>query len=355
MSRNLIAVSGAAVLLGLTLACTSNSSTPLTPTTPGTSGTSSAAADGSTLKVSAPVALSPVGGTKPSTGPATLVVGASTATFSTAALPNQYRFQVMNSANAVVDNALVNSTSYPVAADLVVGQTYTWHARAELNGYVGPWSTTASFVAPESAFVNANGIADPLTSGTTVGQRHGGAFVAGQGWQSLGPNDGIDYDLPVPCSDCRLTMDITNIGPQEGLDSMKDLKFVSMGDASSFGSFGAFRDSPWKMHFIQRADFPSGLEIVWRNGGTDPNGGDPGDHRIKLNDTPISFSSSGVTHLQLDWGPTGYTIAVDGVQVLEDGWEIPYAPPNHRVSLGCYPRGESFTGAIYRNIRLTKH
>jgi hypothetical protein len=46
---------------------------------------------------------------------------------------------------------------------------------------------------------------------------------------------------------------------------------------------------------------------------------------------------------------------MNGIQVLADGWGFPYAPPNMRVSLGCYPRGESFVGAIYRNIKLTKH
>jgi hypothetical protein len=353
MSRTFIAVAGAAVLLGLTLACSSNSSTPLTPTTPSTNGTSSTASDGSTLKVSAPVPVSPVGGGKPATGPATLVITPSTATFSST-VPSQYRFQVLSGAN-VVDNALVNGTSYSVNTELVTNQPYTWRARAELNGYVGPWSTAAAFLAPESAFLGAQTFADPLTTGKTVGAQHGGQFVAGQGWQSLGETDGIDYDLQTPCADCQLTMDVANIGPQEGLASMKDLKFVSMGDAGSFGSFGSFRDSPWKMHFIQRADFPTGLEIVWRNGGTDSEGGDPGDHRIKLTDTPITFSSAGVTHIQLDWGPTGYNITVNGIGVLSDGWGQPYAPPNMRVSLGCYPRGESFTGAIYRNVKLIRH
>ena len=97
------------------------------------------------------------------------------------------------------------------------------------------------------------------------------------------------------------------------------------------------------------------MEIIWRNGGTDPNGGDPGDHRIKLPDTPISFASSNVYHFQLDWTGYGYTIAVNGIEVLSDGWDHWYIPPNHRVSLGCYPRGESFVGIIYRNVKLTKH
>src|SRR5206468_5534783 len=112
MSRNLIAVTGVTVLLGLALACTSNSSTPLTPTQP-------PPASDATLKVSAPVAQSPIGGVKPATGPANLVVSASTAPF-TATPALQYRFQVFNSANTMVENVVVNSTSHVVDAELTV-------------------------------------------------------------------------------------------------------------------------------------------------------------------------------------------------------------------------------------------
>jgi hypothetical protein len=354
MPRNVIAVTGVAALFGLTLACTSNSSTPLTPTTPASTGTATAAADGSTLKASAPVPQSPVGGVKPATGPATLVVSPAVASFSAAALPPQYRFQIFNSANTMVADVLAKSTTYPVDAQLTVNQAYTWKARAELNGYVGPWSATASFIAPESAFLGVNTFADPLTNGRTVGQQRGGTFVPG-GWQAQSLFDGIDYDLQATCVDCRLEFDATNFGPQEGLPFEKDVKWVSMGDANAFGGFSAFRDHPWKMHLVQRADFARGMEIIWRNGGTDADGGDPGDHRIKLIDTPITFRSSDVYHFQLDWGFYGYSIAVNGITVLEDGWDHWYEPPNFRVSLGCYPRGETMIGIIYRNVKLTKH
>jgi hypothetical protein len=29
-----------------------------------------------------------------------------------------------------------------------------------------------------------------------------------------------------------------------------------------------------------------------------------------------------------------------------------YEPDNHRISLGCYPRGETIQGIIYRNIKI---
>ena len=351
MSRNLIAVTGVTVLLGLTLACTSNSSTPLTPTQPG-NGASPPAADGSTLKVTAPVVQSPTGGVKPATGPANLVVSASTAPF--AATPAlQYRFQVFNGANVMVENVVVPSTSHVVDAELTVNAAYTWWGRAEYQGYVGPWSAKASFLAPESAFLNSQ-ISDPLTNGKTVGQQHGGVFLPGQGWQSLTFNDGIDYDLTETCSDnCHLEFDVTNFGPQEGAAYDRDFKWVSMGSAGDFGDFGSFRNTPWKMHLVQRADAPTGMEIVWRNGdGGD--GSDPGDHRIKSLDTGVVFKSTNLYHFVLEWASTGYTISINGAQVFADGWAHPYAPPAHRISLGCYPRSESFIGAIYRNIKLRK-
>jgi hypothetical protein len=351
MLRNVVAVTGVTALLGLTAACTSSSSTPLTPTNPNTGGSSSSAADGSTLKASAPVPQSPVGGAKPES-PATLRVSVASATYSTAALPPQYRFQVFNSANVMVENALVNSNSYAVAADLVVNQTYTWKARAELNGYVGPWSSTASFVAPETAFLGVSTFADPLTNGKTVGAQRGGQLVVGQGWRATTENDGIDYDLQSPCSDCILEFDATGFGKAEGEFLAKDLKWISMGDAGAFYSFGDFRNHPWKMHLEQRSDGDgSGMKLVWRNG--DVGGGEPGDHDTKLG-SAINWQENQVYHFKLEWDGGGYSVSVNGEEWFGGGWSQAYAPPAHRVSLGCWPRSETMFGT-YRNVKLRKH
>jgi hypothetical protein len=333
----------------LTLACTSKSSTPLTPTTPG--GTSSTASDGSTLKVSAPTPQSPINDARPTTGPATLIVSSSTSPFVPVAV--NYRFQIFNSANALVDDSLEDGPSYDVDAELVTNSRYTWQARAEAGSDAGPWSTRASFIAPETAFLNSQ-LSDPLKNGKTVGQQHGGVFLPGQGWQSLSLTDGIDYDLTEPCiDDCRLEFDVTNFGSMEGEPYLKDLKWLSMGDANDFGSFGSFRDSPWKMTLEQRADTPTGMMVIWRNGAADEHD-DPGDHRIKLLHTGIEFDSPNVYHMVLEWATTGYRIFVNGEEIMSDGWGHPYAPPVHRISLGCYPRGESFVGAIYSNIKLRR-
>jgi len=348
MKRRTWMMCGACALATSVLAC--SSANPATPVAPSTNG-STAAADGSTLKVTAPGAVSPANDQKLTSPVVDLTARGSALQFPSATpVALQYRFQVFNSAGTMVENGLSSDTTYRVTAALEPNQRHTWKVRAEAQGQGGPFSETASFVTEDPAIVS-----DPLTDGTTKGARFGGTFIQGQGWQSLSLTDGINYDIAGGCGDCRLEFDVTNFGGQEGLPYFKDLKWVSMADANSFSDFNSFRNTPWKMHLVQRADYPTGMEIVWRNGRVEDQGGDPGDHRIKLNSTPISFHSSDNYHFTLDWGPTGYSIAVNGTFVFGDGWGYEYNVAPLRIQLGCIPRAESFVGAIYRNVRLTKH
>ena len=159
------------------------------PTTPG-SAISSPAADGSTLKVTAPTPLSPINDQKPATGPARLVATPSTAPF-VPAISVRYRFQIFNNANQMVDDSLEDAPTYDVTEELTTNARYTWRARAEGINTFGPWSTNASFIAPESAFLRGSEFADPLKNGRTVGVQHGGQFIPGEGWKALSTSDGI--------------------------------------------------------------------------------------------------------------------------------------------------------------------
>ena len=330
--------------------CACSSANPAAPVPPTAQGPANGA-DGSTLKVSAPGAVSPVNDFKLNSPAVDLTATPSTFQFNpTTPVALQYRFQVFNAAGTMVENAIVSGTSYRVSGTLAPNARHTWKVRAESQGQFGPFSSSGSFITEDPALIN-----DPLTDGTTKGARIGGHFIPGQGWQSDSLTDGIDYDIPAGCYDCRLTFDATNFGGQEGFPYAKDLKWVSMGDPGAFGNFGAFRDHPWKMHLVQRADYSSGMEIVWRNGGANESGGDPGDHRIKLTSTPLNFSSSQVYHFQLDWGTLGYNISVNGIDVMADGWDHWYEVAPLRIELGCIPRADSFVGIIYRDVKLTKH
>lgn len=350
MERKVLALVGVSALVATVLACSSK--TPATPAAPAPGST--AAADGSTLKATAPTPQSPVNDQKLQSSQVVLTAAASSTTYAPSA-PLQYRFQVFNSANTMVqDSGLIAAPSWAVTAQLVGNQRHTWRVRPEYQGQPGPWSSTASFVSADPALVN-----DPLTNGKTVGTMGGGHFVPG-GWQSDSASSFINYDIPT-CDNCTMEFDITNIGKGEGVCCFADLIFVSMGEAGAFdGGFGPFRDHPWKMHFKQRADGDgTGSDMVWRNGGVGDS--NPGDHRVKLTCCGPDYQNSSVFHFVIKWTPNGYNVQYSAnggpLQFLmEDGFGgIPYAPPNHRISLGCYPRGESFVGIIYRNVKVVKN
>jgi hypothetical protein len=347
MERKTLALVGVCVLVAGIVGC--SSSKPATPVAPTNTGVTVGPDGVSTLKVTPATIQSPTNDQRLLTDVVVLTAGAATPQFASG-LALQYRFQVLTSANTVAHEALVNGTTVQVATTTLLPNTrYAWRVRPEFQGEAGPWSGTGSFVTRLPFLID-----DPLTNGRTIGSAVGGRFAPGEGWQSLTTTDGINYDVPSGCIDCTLEFDATNFGGQEGLPFEKDLKWVSMGDPGAFVNFGGFRDHPWKMHLVQRADYPSGMEIIWRNGGTDASGGDPGDHRIKLTSTPIDFRSTNVYHFKLDWGIFGYEISVNGIEVLSDDWDHWYEVAPLRVQLGCIPRGESFVGIIYRNVTLKK-
>jgi hypothetical protein len=351
MKQKILALlSVCALVAGVTACRSSKTEAPAAPSATVAKTSDELPADGSTLKAEPAGTVSPINDQKMTSPVVILTASPSSLQFPTAtAVSLQYRFQVFSAAGALVDDALVSGTTYQVAAVLIPNTRHTWRVRPEVQGEGGPWSATASFVTEDPAIIN-----DPLTNSSTIGRQIGGRFIAGEGWQSLSLTDAIAWDVPAGCITCKLEFDATNFGAQEGLTFQKDLKWVSMGDPNTFDSFGLFRNSPWKMHLVQRADFPTGVEIIWRNGGTDPGGGDPGDHRIKLTSSPIVFRSTNVYHFTLNWGIYGYSIAINGIPVLEDGWDHWYELAPLHIELGCRPRAESFVGAIYRNIKLTK-
>lgn len=136
---------GAALAAVVTLAACSG--TPATPTSPSAAegGSATAAADGSTLKVTAPSPLAPTGGARVDTRRPTLEWTASTGSF-TSVTPG-YEVQV-STGGAVVYTATVTGTSHQVANDAAFDTTYTWRVRAVLEGAAGPWSAGATFQSP---------------------------------------------------------------------------------------------------------------------------------------------------------------------------------------------------------------
>ncbi len=138
----------AASALAFTLACNGQSPAPTSPNGLDPAGTG-ANADGSTLKVTAPVAVSPIGGIEIEDTSPDLVINNSTGKFVNLALT--YVFEVLDSQNRVVyrSNPVAQGgggrTTHEVNLDLDPEGSYTWRAIPMFKSQLGPRTATASF------------------------------------------------------------------------------------------------------------------------------------------------------------------------------------------------------------------
>lgn len=134
----------AATTLAVAVACTQSPQTPVSPSAaPGSDTT--AAADGSTLKVTAPTLTAPANQSNVESSRPTLTWTASTGRHAT--VSPIYEVVVLRD-GAPVYTAQSAGTTHQVAADAQAGVTYTWRVRAVQDGAVGPWSATWSFSVP---------------------------------------------------------------------------------------------------------------------------------------------------------------------------------------------------------------
>src|SRR5690349_14044022 len=106
MHQNRFLLCAAAALFALAVACSKSSPSPASPTsTEDISG--GAAADGSTLKASAPNPVSPVNGSQPDT----VVLVASKSTGKFADIPLSYQFQIRSGSSVVYDSGVVGGAA----------------------------------------------------------------------------------------------------------------------------------------------------------------------------------------------------------------------------------------------------
>ncbi len=121
------------------------SGTPQTPTSPtaAAGGDQTAAADGSTLKVTAPALIAPINGARVDTRRPLLSWTPSTGTYvSTTGV--SYEVEV-SAGGAVVYSATVSATEHQPTADTAFDTAYTWRVRARQDAAAGPWSAVGAF------------------------------------------------------------------------------------------------------------------------------------------------------------------------------------------------------------------
>jgi len=146
-SQKFLALAVAAAT-AVTFACSKSPGTPVSPS--GNTGGTDAAADGSTLKVTAPTPVSPIGGALVEDLDPDLVIANATPLF-VASLNLSYVFEVIDEDGQLVyrSNPIPagagGRTTHEINKDLDENEAHTWRVRAVLDGRQGPMSATASF------------------------------------------------------------------------------------------------------------------------------------------------------------------------------------------------------------------
>ena len=221
MRRRTYVVTGVSALLVLSMACGRDHSAPVSPTSASpASGDEVAGSNGATLKVSAPVPVSPINDVVLETSTATLTCSPSTAANGPAGAL-AYDFEVYDSTNQKIRTEVVNGTAFTVQG-LEYEKHYSWRVRATAS-YVGtdgktvstygPWSALALFQTPvNTGYIRGNELYDPLFNGKTVGEIHGPThFIPGVGISLDSLDSYVSYLLPQTLVEGEFSMLATNV------------------------------------------------------------------------------------------------------------------------------------------------
>jgi hypothetical protein len=162
MERRMLRAAAIGVL-ALTAACAQNPESPVSPSA--AAGDTAANPDGSTLKVSAPVPVSPEDGSRTDSVRPTVRFRNSQGRFTN--VPVSYRVQVFDANGTPIAELGVpqdpsGETSLSAEADLTHDTEYRWRVRAEYQGEGGPWSPVMSFRTVERVVLgNVGGAVGP--------------------------------------------------------------------------------------------------------------------------------------------------------------------------------------------------
>jgi hypothetical protein len=354
MHQKRFVLCSAAAVLALAIACSKSSQSPSSPSVT-ENGSVNAAADGSTLKATAPSPVSPVNGAQPDT--LTLTTNKATAKFNSS-VPLSYEFEIKTAAGAVVSGCSStvagdgDTVSYTPTCALEFDTAHTWRVRAVYAGASGPWSSSASFKTPSGGYISGNEVFDPLTNGKTAGDLHGGVqFISGEGAKLLDHDSFIRYRLPVNLQQGEFSMMIK--GADEGSEGDKS-KVFAMKEGPDEGD-------------ITNDDYRFTAELRARNYGA------PGSvtYRIICGDgvsrdggrVQLNFDSSRWYFWKFTWqtGSVRLEVRTDsetGGVIYSSGigtGSHPYRPDPHFLYLGspigrAGPLDATLPGGIYKNV-----
>jgi hypothetical protein len=268
-----------------------------------------------------------------------------------------YRFEVASdsgfgdvvAADEGINQGIDGTTSWKVPVTLTGGDTYYWRVRASAAFENGPYSSTANFTT-KGGFINsqagADGILifDPLTTGTTVGERWGGTFNSG-GWMATSADSYIRYDVQT-LRNGFVEFDVTNLRNPNPRSDKRNL--LIMWDPTA----GDYTENPYRVHI---AKYDTRLVNRWHvrlrfiSQGREANTG------INI----YNWDPNQIYNWRMEWGAFPDIVESQRVRVLLDGQEIMvrnydpiYNPATHWIELGMAPRSETLEQAIFSNVKI---
>jgi hypothetical protein len=360
MKRSRFVVNTAVVAVALTFACSRQSTSPTSPSS-NAAAKDDASSDGSTLKVSAPNPTSPINDAQMSDTQPTLTASAATPKFDPTLGPLQYRFEVYgDTGTKMQDSGLMNSPSFRVTAALSFKKRQTWRVRAEFQGLIGPWSSTASFISAEGGYLRGNEAFDPLYNGQTVGERIGATtFIPDQGIRLENDRSYVRYAIPQTINAGEFSVEV--LGLRANAPGGKS-KVMSMSS-----NFPDFTTDPYRVDIQYRGTSgspPNAITFRCLYGSADDLSVryEP-DTTTRFNST-VTLNPSSVYYWKWTWGSSEVRLTVQEGAANANGRIIynvgvksthgSYNPQPHYVYIGA-PIGRSgedgsIPQTIYRNV-----
>ncbi|MGC4085748.1 MAG: hypothetical protein QM736_27385 [Vicinamibacterales bacterium] len=336
---------GLFAIVSLSIACGRTASAPVTPTTSATASSDASAADGSTLKVSAPTLVAPLNDEVVADLTPTLAIQPASGKYAQGSLA--YDFELYDANNVKIQTLVVSGMSWKVSA-LEYDKPYTWRARATSDSAYGPWSVFGSFKTPEGrGYIRGNELYDPLTNGasTIISAANDVTWLPGQGVRLNSIESFVEWRLQAPLTDGEFSVIITNLGNS---NEQWKTKVMSMLQADGVN----VTDNSFRFTADRRnADSGGTVRYTLRSRGVDagePNAGGMTWSRAKLYLWRFTWVNGSSRLTVQDGGSAGPVVKSVGAN-----YKAPYAPNPHVIRLGSVGgRGgpETLPNAIFRNV-----
>jgi hypothetical protein len=302
--------------------------------------------------VGAPGIISPADGAQV-TGTVTLTV--SNAPVSGGTSPARYTFQIATDSAFTsiaaqaqdVPEGPGGQTSWSAAGSEIASGEIFWRARATVGTTPGPFSTTARIQyrgGPSTGgATDVVVLFDPLTNGTTLGDRGGGQLTP-EGWLVEASSNFIVYDMQT-IETGFLEFDVKGLDIRNPTRDARHLFFMWDPSLGSDMTSNRFRVS------LQKLDGRSSINDRWLRLRFISQG-----RQIDLGSTFRGWEPSTTFRIRLEWGNEGgrnvARLFIDGNQIFFFEYPKPYIPAIHRIELGAAGRAETPEGAIYSNVAI---